>query len=562
MPIIGIDLGTTNSLVSYWSGEEVIIIPNAFGNSFTPSVVSILDKKIVVGELAKERLISHPLETAAAFKRYMGSQKKYTLGNFNFSPEELSSFIIKSLKADAEKYLGASVSEAIISVPAYFNDKQRKATKKAGELAGLKVERIINEPSAAALAYGIDKEEESRFLVFDLGGGTFDVSILEYFEGIMEVKSLAGDNYLGGEDFTRLLFDDFLKTHSIEEELLDEKSRAILWKQAETCKFTLSQEREAEMLFHFQGKEVKNKISRQYLEKISQPLFNRLLKPIERVLRDSSIASTELDAIALVGGATRMPIVHSFISTSLGRFPHCQINPDHAIVIGAGLQAGMKERNAALKEVIITDVSPYTLGTAVRNMDASISTPSALRYLPIIERNTTVPTSRVERVYTVYDQQTKLKIGVFQGESRIPENNVFLGELKIDVPPAEAGIEAADIRFTYDINGILEVEVTSVSTQKTERLIIEENPGEISKEEIEARLKELAELKLHPRGKEENALLLARGERLYEELIGEYREAVARALDYFEAILEKQDEIEIKKAAKEVKTYFDNLEGI
>lgn len=558
MITVGIDLGTTNSLIAYWTEDGPRIIPNALGSGLTPSVISLDESgNLLVGQVAKERLVTHPHLTAAAFKRYMGTEKKYNLGKYVFSPEELSSFVIRALKEDAEAYLKDKVGEAVISVPAYFNDAQRKATKRAGELAGLKVERLISEPTAAAIAYGMHQEKsETRFLIFDLGGGTFDVSILELFEGVMEVKSIAGDNFLGGEDFTNLLVSSFIERHSIEDRALDGKSRSLLYKQAETCKIELSQSNSCKIRLQHSGDMLEAVFDRTEFEKLANPLMLRLRRPIERALRDADVLPQELDAVILIGGATRMPVIRSVVSRMFGRLPFTNINPDETVALGAAIQVALKERNSALEEVVLTDVCPYSLGVNVaENMGNG-------RYEegPIIERNTSIPVSRVERLSTVSDNQTFISLEIYQGESRRVENNIKLGELNLKVPSGKAGEQTVDVRYTYDINGILEVEATVVKTGEKRNMVIEKSPGSMSKKEIEERLKLLKDLKIHPRDRIENRLLLARGERMYEESTGDMRSYISGLLKQFEAVLSQQDDRRAKKAAEELKNYLDELE--
>lgn len=560
MALIGIDLGTTNSLVSYWTDEGVKIIPNVLGSNLTPSVISVDDGgEILVGEIAKQRLITHPNETVAVFKRFMGTRKTFQLGKHEFLPEELSSFVIRSLKKDAEIFMEEPVEEAVISVPAYFNDTQRKATKRAGELAGLKVERIINEPTAAAIAYGLHKEEdETKFLVFDLGGGTFDVSILELFENVMEVKSIAGDNYLGGEDFTGAIFKRFLEQNNLDEKSLDAKLSSSIWKQAEICKRQLSEDKNGSISCSVNDQTFEWTINLSEFEEITKQLLSRLRLPIERAMRDADLSADEIDNIILVGGATRMPLIRSFVSKLFGRLPAVQLNPDEAVAMGAGIQSGMKSRDAAIREIVLTDVCPYTLGT-----DIAVRTDAGYKsghYCPIIERNTVIPVSRSERLYTVHDYQKRIKIGIYQGENRHVADNIKLGELMINVRPAPAGEQAVDIRYTYDINGILEVEVTNVESGEKQRIVLEENPGNMSKEEIEKRLKALESIKIHPRDKAENRLLIARGERLYEESLKEMRDLIGHALLRFENALDTQDNKIIKNAVEELKSLYGKIE--
>jgi len=558
---IGIDLGTTNSLVAYWTENGPKIIPNVLGSNLTPSVVSVDENgEIYVGQIAKERVITHPHLTASSFKRYMGTEKIYHLGKHNFTPEELSSFVIRALKEDAESFFGYSVSEAVISVPAYFNDAQRKATKRAAEFAGLKVERLISEPTAAAISYGLHQEQsETKFLVFDLGGGTFDVSILELYEGIMEVKSIAGDNFLGGEDFTELLFSHFIETQGIDIQTMDYKLRSVLLKQAEQCKCALSQSNSSKMSIVIDDKPFETSIERNDFEKLVNPLLLRLRHPIERSLHDAELSPHALDAVILIGGATRMSVVRSVVSKMFGRLPYTNINPDEAVALGAAIQAALKERNEALNEVILTDVCPFSLGTNVAKHMGNGKHESGY-FLPIIERNTPIPVSRVERLYTIQDNQTKIRVDIYQGESRRVENNIKIGELNISVPPAPAGEQMLDVRYTYDINGILEVEIVTFKTGQKKRVVIEKSPGSMTEKEIEERLQALKELKIHPRDRAENKLLLSRGERMYEESLGDIRDVISNLLQNFERILEGQNDKEVNNAAEEFKKALDELE--
>lgn len=561
MSIIGIDLGTTNSVVSCFIDDEPVVIPNRLGEHLTPSIVSIDDyEQVFVGQIAKERQLTHPELTAAVFKRSMGTKKEFKLGNKTFLPEELSSFVIRSLKEDAEVYLNQIVEEAVISVPAYFNDAQRKATKRAGELAGLKVERLINEPTAAAIAYGLhEQKSNTKFLVFDLGGGTFDVSILEMYKNIMEVRGVAGDNFLGGEDFTKILVDMFIKDKNLDEQNLSYKTLASLKKQAEVAKRGFSKERVINMTCKIDDEILETKIRLDAYERACQPLLNRLRRPIERALSDASIKIKEIDAIVLVGGGTKLPIIRTFVAKLFGRLPSSGIDPDETVGIGAAIQAAMKERNNFIKEIVLTDVCPYTLGTNI-SIQKSNGYYESGHFYPIIERNTIIPVSRVERLYTVHENQEHITIEILQGESRLAKDNIYLGELDINVPLAKAGEQAIDVRYTYDINGILEVEVTVISTGIKKRVVIEKNPGYMSQEEIEQRLEDLSYMKIHPRDKEENKLLLAKGERLYEENVGELRNQIAKSIEWFETVLDKQDEREIEETAKQLQQLFREIE--
>ncbi|NGZ74351.1 molecular chaperone HscC [Saccharibacillus alkalitolerans] len=562
MTIIGIDLGTTNSAVSVWKDGRSRLIPNALGDLLTPSVVGLDDNgDILVGRIARERLLTHPLLTASAFKRHMGTPREIRLGDRRFRAEELSALVLRALKADAESFLGEPVTEAVISVPAYFNDTQRKATRMAGELAGLKVERLLNEPTAAAIAYGLHQQEpETQFLVFDLGGGTFDVSILELFDGVMEVKAVAGDNYLGGEDFTNLLVEHFLSSFGTQASSLERKTLAFLRDQAESGKRTLSRNQPIVMRAGIGGETKELRIDRDRFEMLVQPLVERLRKPIERALLDASIDADAIDEIVMVGGASRMPIVYSMLSRMFGRLPAANIDPDETVAVGAGVQAGMKERSEELQDIVMTDVCPYTLGTEVAVTHTGGEYESG-HFSPIIDRNTFVPVSRVKRFSTVNEEQRRIVVKIYQGENRLAANNLLLGELEVEFPPGTTGIRDIDIRYTYDINGILEVEVKTVGLDDVHRIVIEENPGVMSREEIERRLAQLSALKMHPRDQEKNRLLLARGDRLYEERLGDEREWIALAMQRFEAALNRQDEREIREEAERLEQFLNGIEG-
>lgn len=560
--IIGIDLGTTNSLAAYFTEDGPKIIPNRLGSNLTPSIVSVDENNtIYVGETAKERLALYPDTAASVFKRSMGSNKKFRLGRKEFSAEDLSSFVLRSLKEDAEHYLGEPVTEAVISVPAYFNDARRKATKRAGELAGLTVERIISEPTAAAIAYGLyEKKRNNKFLVFDLGGGTFDVSILELFENILEVRAVAGDNFLGGEDFTDVLEKMFLERRKLNEDQLDLKTRLYLHKQAEECKIGFCKSRTSAMRCVLDGREVVEEFRVLEYDEACQPLFEKIRKPVKRSLSDAGIKLSQIDDVVLVGGATKLPIVQQFIGRLFRKFPDTGINPDEAVALGAAIQAAMKERNEAIREVILTDVCSFTLGTEVSVKQRYTDRYERGHFCPIIERNTVIPASRTERFYTIYDDQTRILIPVLQGESRFADNNVLLGELELTVPKNKAGEESIDVTYTYDINSILEVEVTIVSTGETKKQIIKGENNQMTDEEIEERMKELAFLKIHPRDQEENKLLLLKCERLFEESIGQVRQVIELEIRRFEEVLNTRDNGKIEKAREELKETLRELE--
>jgi molecular chaperone HscC len=564
--IVGIDLGTTNSLIGVWREGRAELLPNALGAVLTPSCVSIgEDGEVLVGMPARDRLLTHPERSASVFKRYMGTDKRLTLADRMFRPEELSALVLKSLKADAESALGEAVTEAVITVPAYFNDTQRKATRIAGELAGFKVERLLNEPTAAALAYGLHKaERESQFLVFDLGGGTFDVSILEIFEGVMEVRATAGDNFLGGEDFVTVLVEGFLahaaKTSGLDRKSLNGGQLAQLRVEAERVKRALSS-RSSEIFGLQQGDaRLEWSVGADEFERLSGPLLERLRAPIERTVRDAKLSTSALSEIVLVGGASRMPIVHRLVARLFGRFPNREINPDEAIALGAAVQAGLKARDAALNEVVLTDVCPYTLGVEVSEEFAQGQRRQGV-FLPILERNTVIPASRSHPLASVTDYQASIALKVYQGESRDVKDNILLGTLDVPLPRLPKAEQRITVRFTYDINGLLEVEVTVTATGAKESLIIQQGPGSMSPEEIRRSLAALAKLKIHPRDQTENAALTARLKRLFEQNLQDRRTWVGQQLAAFETALDRQDPREITHIRAEISRNLDAFEG-
>lgn len=560
--IIGIDLGTTNSLVAYFTEDGPEIIPNRLGKHLTPSVVSIdEEEQIYVGELAAERMLLYPESAASVFKRDMGSKKQFKLLHKTFLAEELSALVLRALKEDAESFLGEEVTEAVISVPAYFNDARRRATKRAGELAGLKVERIISEPTAAAIAYGLyQSKERARFLVFDLGGGTFDVSILELYDTILEVRAVAGDNFLGGEDFTAVIENMFFEKHRKLDRLsLSEKNLRHIHKQAEQCKLGFSEKRVSAMRCKIGDEVYEMEVELPKYEEACEELLERIRKPVKRSLADAHIRLADIDKVVLVGGATKSPVVRRFVSKLFKMLPDTNINPDEAVALGAAIQGAMKERKDAIKEVILTDVCPFTLGTEVVREWENHQFEQGV-FCPIIDRNTVIPASRTERLYTVRDNQNKIRVNVLQGESWFAANNLSLGELLIEIPAAKAGEEAVDVTYTYDINSILEVEVKVVSTEKVMKKVFLGQDVDMTEEEIEERLKTLSYLKIHPRDREENKYLLLRGERVYEESLGDDRLFVETAIRKFEKALNTYDQGIIEEAKTEFKKFLEMME--
>lgn len=537
MAIIGIDLGTTNSLAAVWKDGASRLIPNALGEYLTPSAVSIdEDGTVLVGATARQRVVSHPERSAASFKRSMGTDKVYRLADRSFTPEELSALVLRQLKADAEAYLGEPVEEAVISVPAYFNDRQRAATKRAGQLAGLRVERLVNEPSAAALScYEPDKGEAS-FLVFDFGGGTLDVSVVECFDNVVNILAVSGDNRLGGNDFDQIIARLFCVENGLSFTELDNTTRAILLEQAENCKQALSRSRMAMMVLDSAGAKGAMTLDGKKLVDHSQELLKRMRAPIAKALRDSGVGRSELAGIIPVGGSCKMPLVQQYLTHLMGKPPRQNARPDTVVALGAGMYAAMKARKAGIAEMILTDICPFTLGTNIINR----ADPARDLMAPIIRRNSALPVSRTQRFCTVSDNQKQVDISIYQGEGMHCDENLCLGSLTLPVPPAPAGQESVEIRFTYDINGILEVEVSSVTTkEKTSTVLVGQGSG-LTDEEARRRLAELDALKTHPRDQERNKLFMARAQKLFTETTGDKQQAVAAMLLKFEAAVTRQ----------------------
>jgi molecular chaperone HscC len=537
---IGIDLGTTYSLVG---------LPNALGERQTPSAVSIDDDgTILVGAPARARALTHPERTFRNFKRDMGTDREFRCGGHRFRPEELSALVLRQLMRDAEAATGTTVDEAVVTVPAYFGELQRRATRDACEIAGLPVERLINEPTAAALAYGLHhRDRESRIAVLDLGGGTFDVSVLEIMEGVIEIQASAGDAVLGGEDFVEILF-EALCERARERFGVDPRAavptRARFWEACETAKCRLSQLERVEVEVPRPGPRSEAEPLLLALERAEactlwQPILQRMHPPIRRALRDAGVSPEDIDEVVLVGGATRMPAVVELAEALFGRAPLRSVSPDEAVAQGAAVQVALKAGDEQLDDMVATDVAPFSLGVS------TIETQGRRRlddvFSPVLERGTVLPASRVERFVTAADGQAQIRVEVYQGEHSLCRDNTKLGEYTLrGIPPAAAGDEAIDVRFTYDLNGILEVDMTIVSTGHTESLVIERAPGRMSPEQVEQARTTMRTLKFHPRDALPNTTALARAESLYTELRGPARELLGAALRSFRLALEEQ----------------------
>ncbi len=556
MAIIGIDLGTTNSLAAVWKDGKSQLIPNAAGSFLTPSVVSVdEDGTILVGQTARERLVSHRDCTASCFKRAMGTDKIFQLGRHSFRAEDLSALVLRQLKEDAESWLGEPVTEAVVSVPAYFNEAQRAATKRAGQLAGLTVDRLVNEPSAAAVSGHMGQQDEDQLtLVFDLGGGTLDVSLVERFDNVVSVTAVSGDNHLGGTDFDLAIAQGFCEECGLVFDTLPESQQSALLHQAETCKIALTTQKCVIMAVESEAIQASQMITNEWLIRKCSSLFRRMIAPLRSVQRDGQISFEEVGELVMVGGSSHMPAVRQYIAQTLHLEPTQNSHPDTAIALGVGICAGMKERVPELRQLVLTDVCPFTLGVNCINR----AVPEMDRMSPIIERNSILPSSKESFYVTTSDNQQGILFKIYQGENPYCRDNTYLGEVYIPVPPAPEGQQGAHVRFTYDLNGLLEVEVMNQNQQKARILL---KGKDMTDEEAERRMKELTALKLHPREQEIPRALLARAERLYAMTLGPIREEVQRRLDWYQMQLSSQESLRVAKASRQMELFLDQVEG-
>ena len=551
--IVGIDLGTTNSAVGVMVDGKPVLIPSSIGSNLTESVVGVDDSgEILVGSAAKEHQVLHPDQCAACFKRQMGTDWDIKIGKHRFSAIQLSSFVLKSLKADAEAFLKTEIDRAVITVPAYFNNQQRQATIEAGKLAGFKVERIINEPTAAALAYGVhETDAEKTIAVFDLGGGTFDISIVDFFEGAVEVQASAGEAILGGEDFTRSIARAILASRSImfeHAEIKTPKMVSRLVQQCEKAKRALSKNESTEILIpdekgNLNADGEKFMIGREMLLKSCKTLLDRIGIPVRRAMGDAKVKRQDLDQVILVGGATRMPLIIEMAEEIFGKPPTGGINPDEVVALGATIQAGLINDDVGLEDMVVVDVAPFTLGVEISKQLGQETRPGY--FLPVINRNSVIPTSRSHPLATLSPNQTEVSLNVYQGEGRMVKDNLLLGELKVTgIPRGPAGQEI-QVRFTYDSNGVLEVETTIVKTKQKKRMVITKHAGHLSNKELNKALSAMEKLKIHPREKNANRFTIKRAERLFQELPTVLRADLDMYLDMFEAALDSRDQNEI-----------------
>ncbi len=497
----------------------------------------------------------------------MGTDHEVDLAGRKFSPEKLSSLVLKSLKDDAEAFLKTEVTDAVITVPAYFNDRQRKSTIAAGKIAGFNVRRIINEPTAAALAYGARQKQDRILMVLDLGGGTFDVSIVEVFEGSIEVKASSGECFLGGEDFTTAMASKILLEAGIpfeRAELMMPKKVSRLIQQCEVAKRKLARESTATIRMPDDKGELDDvtapiTVTTEQFEAWTEKILQRIDNPIRRALADAGVRREAIDQILLVGGATRMPAMSRRVESYLLKTPICQINPDEVVALGAAVQAGLFAHDAMVDDLVVTDVCPFTLGINIAHRVGDQDVPGY--FLPIINRNTTIPVSRVNRVQTIGPGQDNVKVEVFQGESRMVKDNLPLGEFSVrGIPPGPAGQEV-DIRFTYDLNGVLEVEATIVATGKKFSHIIAHNARDLSASALRQAVKEMQALKTHPREETVNRTVLLQAERVFRELPPHVRLDFGRLIDAFESAMESNDKKAIDEFRAALQAAIDQIEG-
>ena len=484
---VGIDLGTTNSVVAVLEGGEPTVIANAEGNRTTPSIVAFKSDEVLVGELAKRQAITNPDNTVRSIKRQIGTNWKESFENKEYTPQEISARILQKLKRDAESYLGDDVTDAVITVPAYFNDAERQATKEAGQIAGLNVLRIINEPTAASLAYGLENNEDQKILVFDLGGGTFDVSILEITEGVFEVKSTSGDSKLGGDDWDQRVMDwliDKFKSSTGIDLSKDKMAIQRIKEGAEKAKIELSSTSETEINLPFitandaGPQHLLEKLSRSEFEKITADLVDRTKSPVENALKDAGMQFSDIDHIILVGGSTRMPSVQQVVKSLTGKDPHKGVNPDEVVASGAAIQAGVLKGD--VKDVLLLDVTPLTLGVETKG---GIMT-------KMIERNTTIPTKRSEVFSTADNNQTQVEIHILQGEREMASGNKSLGRFTLtDIPAAMAGTPQIEVTFDIDANGIVNVNAKDLGTGKEQAITITGGTA-LEDDEIERMIKD------------------------------------------------------------------------
>ena len=522
MTVLGVDLGTTNSLAVVYKEGKPIRIPNAYGEYVTPSAISILDGKIVVGKLAKERLITHPECSASLFKRNMGTDVTYKLDKKEYDSATLSSFIVKQLIEDAQNYLHESIDEVVISVPAYFNARQRQDTKRIGELLGIKVERLINEPSAAAIACHMDDEYET-FVVFDFGGGTLDVSVVDCFENVISINAISGNNHLGGTDFDRAMAEYFCLKNGLDYNILDSSFQQSILRACEQAKIKLSTQNVVEVSLVHLNKNYNCVFDENVLLNITKSLLESCKNVIGKAVKDSGFSASELDSLILVGGSSKMPVLQHYLSDALNIPVLKEENMDSLVVLGLGKYIGIKQRDENIKDVVVTDICPFSLSTSTyneQNPDLELST-------VLIPKNSVLPTSKKMTLRTVHKGQTKVNVSVFQGQAMYAKENLFLGQAFIHVPRNMRDYESFDLIYSYDINSMLYVEAIVRSTK--EHYIFRVSKGDVlEKVDASIRLDSIKEVSLALYQNNEVDALLARIERIYQEVDEETQDYLMR----------------------------------
>lgn len=512
MTVLGVDLGTTNSLAVVYKEGKPVLVPNAYGEYVTPSAISILDGKIVVGKLAKERLITHPECSASLFKRNMGTDVTYKLDKKEYDSATLSSFVVKQLIEDAQNYLHESIDEVVISVPAYFNARQRQDTKRIGELLGIKVERLINEPSAAAIACHMDDEYET-FVVFDFGGGTLDVSVVDCFENVISINAISGNNHLGGIDFDRAMAEYFCLKNGLDYNILDSSFQQSILRACEQAKIKLSTQNVVEISLTHSSINYRCVFDENVLFNITHSLLESCKNVIGKAVKDSGFSASELDSLILVGGSSKMPVLQHYLSDVLNIPVLKEEHMDSLVVLGLGKYIGIKQRDENIKDVVVTDICPFSLSTSTyneQNPDLELST-------VLIPKNSVLPTSKKMTLRTVHKGQTKVNISVFQGQAMYAKENLFLGQAFIHVPRNMHDYESFDLIYSYDINSMLYVEAIVHSTK--EHYIFRVSKGDVlEKVDASVRLDSIKEVSLALYQNNEVDAILARIERIYKEV--------------------------------------------
>ncbi|MCI9278164.1 MAG: Hsp70 family protein [Lachnospiraceae bacterium] len=616
MAVIGIDLGTTNSLAAYWKDGEVRLIPMNDGPEGTwsgesggdfgaghrsgdgpegtwsgeseegfgaehrsgdgpedfaweysgahreteaevllPSVAGYVEGEgFLVGAAAKERLITHPEDTAASFKRFMGTAKEYGLGGKAYTPMELSAMVLERIRKNAEFFLKEEIQEAVITVPAYFNDKQRSDTKKAAQVAGLKVERLINEPSAAALAYRMEYgQEDKTLLVFDFGGGTLDLSYVECFDNVIEITAVAGDNHLGGDDVDEAISDYFCRENGMKASELTAGERAGLRKLAERAKWDMALEKEILMELEIGGKHCSAPLNQEILFSVCMPLFGKIRQLFVHLLEDAGSRISAIDDLIMVGGSSKLNVVKRFLTELLGKEPIVLGETDRVVAYGAGIYAGIRQRREEIKDLLLTDVCPFTLGIGVNNR----ANRNKNILSPMIERNSTLPASHKGRFVTTCDYQNEIRVQIYQGEEYYVDDDVFLGEVTIEVVPKPAGEAWVDVQFTYDINGILHVAVTNELGERRQVLLANQT---LSEAELQQYVREMEKIMLPPIQQPRNQEMLARFLEYYENSTGQRRERIAFMTSQIVMGLNSGRKKAVKNAEKTGRLWLETLE--